>query len=95
MTFVDSNYFLRFLIADQKTHYAQVCELFDSAAHDRVKLFTSVIVFFEIAWVLSSFYEKKKSTLISLLEDILNLEFISINERPLLESSAIISIGLG
>ncbi|MBI4252654.1 PIN domain-containing protein [Candidatus Uhrbacteria bacterium] len=87
MTFVDTNYFLRLLIADVETHHKIARSLFDSAAQAKVKLFTSVIVFFEVSWVLSSFYNKRKTELLSLLEDILNLEFIDIEERPILEEA--------
>lgn len=87
MTFVDTNYFLRFLIGDQETQHMTVRSLFDDAIHDKVKLFTSVLVFFEVTWVLSSFYGKKKTELIGILDDLLSLEFIRIQERHLLEES--------
>lgn len=87
MTFVDTNYFLRLLLADNEAHHKTVRLLFDDAAEGKVKLFTSVLVFFEISWVLSSFYNRKKAELLALLEDVLSLGFIDIEERPYLEES--------
>lgn len=87
MTFVDTNYFLRLLLADNEAHHKTVRLLFDDAAKGKVKLFTSVLVFFEVSWVLSSFYNRKKAELLALLEDVLSLEFIDIEERPLLETA--------
>jgi predicted nucleic-acid-binding protein len=87
MTFIDTNYFLRLLLADNDTHHKTARVLFHDAATGKIRIFTSVLVFFEISWVLSSFYQKKRTELISLLEDILNLEFIAIEERPILEEA--------
>jgi len=87
MIFVDTNYFLRLLIGDEEAQNRKALALFDNAAAGRTKLFTSLLVFFEISWVLSSFYGKRKGELIVLLEDILNLEFIFLEERPLLEEA--------
>lgn len=87
MIFVDTNYFLRLLLNDSTGQHAIARALFDDAAKGKAKLFTSVIVYFEVYWVLSSFYNKNRRELIILLTDILNLEFISLEERPLLETA--------
>lgn len=87
MTFVDTNYFLRLILDDNEAQHKTARTLFDDAEKGKIKLFTSVIVFFEISWVLSSFYSRKKTELLALLDDVLSLEFIDIEERPLLEES--------
>lgn len=87
MIFVDTNYFLRFLIKDN-THQAQkVKELFEQAAQDKKKLVTSAIVFFEIYWVLSSFYGTKKQEIIRVLQGLLEMPFISFDQKPTLEQA--------
>lgn len=87
MNFVDTNYFLRFLLNDDTDQHAQASNLFRLASEGKVNLTTSLIVFFEIYWVLSSFYEKDKYEISQLLQKILNLNFIDFKERPLLFDS--------
>lgn len=87
MTFVDTNYFLRFLLKDVDSQHQKAKELFRRAVLGQEKLFTSVIVFFEIYWVLSSFYGKDKPELIETLRKILALEFIKLGQRELLEEA--------
>lgn len=86
MIFVDTNYFLRFLLKDNAGKQKKEAEnLFLSGAEGKVKLVTSIIVFFEIYWVLYSFYKKNKQELINILEKILKMEFIVLQERDLLK----------
>jgi predicted nucleic-acid-binding protein len=49
-----------------------------------IKLFTSLVVFFEVYWVLTSFYRQKKEKIISVLEDILKMSFVALPERIIL-----------
>lgn len=84
MIFVDTNYFLRFLLKDKENQYQEARKLFEKGAVGEIKLFTSLIVFFEIYWVLSSFYGKQKSDLIRILEDILSLSFIRFENGEIL-----------
>lgn len=84
MIFIDTNFFLRFLLADNKEQFEEVKSLFSQAAEGRVKLFTSIIVYFEIYWVLSSFYKQNKSDTASTLEKILEMEFIFLEEHEIL-----------
>ena len=73
MIFIDANYFLRFLLKDIKQQYLSVKKLMLNAAQGEVKLFTSTIVFFEIYWVLRSYYGAKKDGLIKTLQEILRI----------------------
>ena len=84
MIFVDTNYFLRFLLADQETQHATAKALFKKAAAGEVDLFTSLIVFFEVYWVLASFYKKQKSELVEKLEGLLCMTFIDYKDRDVL-----------
>lgn len=56
MMFVDTNYFLRFLLEDNKAQAQKVKQLFETASRgEGEELTTSLVVFFEIYWVLTSF----------------------------------------
>lgn len=83
--FIDTNYFLRLLLKDDKKQFNIVYKLFQEAVINKVKLHTSVIVFFEIYWVLSSFYKKNKQLCINLLDKILKMDFIQIENRDILK----------
>lgn len=87
MIFVDTNFFLRFLLKDQNAQHQQAKSLFHDAARGKIRLFTSLIVFFEIYWVLSSFYEKQKKELIEKLESVLAMSFVQFQERSFLEAA--------
>lgn len=84
MIFVDTNYFLRFFLKDIKKQYTDAEVLFEKSALGKIQLFTSVIVFFEIDWVLSSFYKVSKERVIVILEKILKMDFLLIEWRELL-----------
>lgn len=87
MIFVDTNYFLRFLLKDVNQQHRQAKKLFIQAAIGKIRLFTSVIVFFEIYWVLASFYEKGKSEVVGILEDVLKMEFIDWENKEILDKA--------
>lgn len=86
MTFVDTNYFLRFLLNDINKQHLEAKQLFLEASEGKVKLFTSTIVFFEIYWVLSSYYEKNKQEMVDSLQKILDLNFIVLKEKQILSN---------
>lgn len=88
MTFVDTNYFLRFILKDNPKQSQEARTLFEKALLRKENLFTSTIVIFEIYWVLSSFYGKKKKAIISTLNNILRMTFIGIEERAVLYEAA-------
>ena len=87
MTFVDTNYFLRFLLRDNESQYEKTKQLFIEASNGEIELTTSVIVFFEVYWVLKSFYGKSKSELCEILDKLLALTFIHLEEREILKNS--------
>lgn len=87
MTFIDTNYFLRFLLNDINKQHLEAKKLFLDGSIGKQKLFTSTIVFFEIYWVLSSYYEKKKEEITQALQKILDFEFVDLDERKILVNS--------
>ena len=89
MIFVDTNYFLRFLLAGGEEQRREAKELFKKGALGKVKLFTSVIVFFEIYWVLFSFYKKDKNEVKKILSNVLKMDFVEFAERQILTKSVL------
>lgn len=82
--FIDTNYFLRFLLKDINPQHLEAKNLFLSASEGKTALITSIIVFFEIYWVLSSYYERNKTEAANVLEKVLSLNFIELEEREML-----------
>jgi predicted nucleic-acid-binding protein len=81
MIFVDTNYFLRFLLNDNSVQHQKVKKLFMKAANGDVSLCTSTIVFFEIFWVLENVYQKSKHEVTEILSKLLKLPFLEIDEK--------------
>ena len=61
MIFIDTNYLLRFLLKDIDSQYLEAKKLLLQAARGEKKVITSTIVFFELFWVLKSYYKKDKT----------------------------------
>ncbi len=93
--FVDTNYFLRFLLTDINAQHLKAKKLFKKGLTGEVELITSEIVFFEIYWVLSFFYGKKKEALVVILEDLLKMSFIKWEARKRLTKSVEVFKELG
>ena len=87
MIFVDTNYFLRFLIDDNFQQAEEAKKLFLDAARGNLELVTSTIVIFEIYWVFKSYYQKTKDEIIGILQKVLAMNFVKIDERDLLQSA--------
>ncbi|OGY30477.1 MAG: hypothetical protein A3F35_03510 [Candidatus Woykebacteria bacterium RIFCSPHIGHO2_12_FULL_45_10] len=87
MIFIDTNYLLRFFLADLEDQHNQARKLLVDAAAGRIKLFTSTVVVFELYWVLRSFYQKDRRQIFQTLKDFLDLEFIHVEERATLKDS--------
>ena len=95
MIFVDTNYWLRFLIGDNTKQQAEAKQLFRQGAEGKVKLFSSLVVFLEIYWVMSSFYGKNKPEIIKILEDVLRLDFVKWENEKLLRMTLAMFIHTG
>ena len=83
MIFVDTNYFLRFLLQDNQEQYKEAKELFLKAARTEENLITSTLVFFEVAWVLRSNPKINKEILVEKLFKLASLN-IDIEHREIL-----------
>jgi predicted nucleic acid-binding protein len=71
--FVDSNVFLRYLNKNEPQHAVAAASLFQKAKDGDVELFCGPPVFFEIAWVLKSFYKISNADILDILESILSI----------------------
>lgn len=87
MEFVDTNYFIRYFLKDNKEQYKIVYNLFHKAILGEKILFTSLIVFFEIYWLLFSYYKKKKEEVIGILFEVLEMDYIELEEREKLKQT--------
>lgn len=84
MIFVDTNYFLRFLIEDNKEQLQTAEKLFLNGAKGNLVLTTSTVVIFEIYWVLKTYYQKSKIEIVKILQKVLKMNFIKTDERNVL-----------
>jgi len=86
MIFVDTNCFLRFFLADNKSQKEVATKLFLSATKREIQLFTSLPVLFEIYWVMRSFYQKNKKKIAYILEEVCSLA-VDIDEKEIFEKA--------
>ena len=72
--FIDTNVFLRSVLDDNLLQAKEARLLFESSVLNKIELKTSVVVIFEAAWVLKSYYNVTKEALRKVLLDILELK---------------------
>lgn len=87
MIFVDTNYFIRYLRDDIPEQSKIAKSLFLSAAGGKKEICTSLIVFFEIFWVVDRLYKYKKDEIIKVLRGVLAMDFLILPERELLKEA--------
>lgn len=76
IVFVDANYFLRLIENDIVNQVSIVKELFEKGLEGKIKLVSSVIVAFEVYWVLKSTYHEERDNLQFALKKIVEIEFV-------------------
>ena len=89
MVYIDANYFIRLILKDIPEQYDQAYKLINSGAKDEIQLLTSTIAFFEVYWVLSSYYQIPKARLAAALNVILKMNFINLPERTILSKAVV------
>lgn len=82
--YVDTNYFLRFFLDDNKKQTRVVRDLFLKGSRAEVELFSSLVVFLEIYWVLQSYYGFSKNQVAESLEAILKMDFIKLDNEEVI-----------
>ena len=73
----DTNFILRYLLADNPQMFTKAKEIFDQAKTGKVILIIEQAVFTEVIFVLSSFYKVPKDTITQILSDLLTYKGIS------------------
>lgn len=71
--FIDTNIFLRLILEDVASQQAIVKKIFEDGAVGKINLNSSVIVFFEIYWVLESSCDVVGPDLVEKLRQVLKL----------------------
>jgi len=87
MIFVDTNYFLRYLRNDIPEQSKIADKLFLDAANGKKNIFTSLVVFFEVYWVVSRSYVYSKDKILEVLRGILAMGFMVLDEKELLKKA--------
>lgn len=88
--FIDTNYFLRFLLKDNEKQFKKILFIFKLAIDKKINLYTSVIVFFELYWVLRSFYKNNKKNCVDLLSKIIKINFIDFENKEIIKEALIL-----
>ena len=73
---VDTNFILRYLLADNKEQYKTAKTIFDQARDGRVQIKLEQSVFVETIFVLSSFYKIPKNKIIEIMHSFLSYKGI-------------------
>src|SRR3990167_9041037 len=76
--FIDSNIFLRTLIADNKKQYYDCIRLLKNVKENRIKAVTGSVILAEIAWTLGSYYNFPKEKIIKAIKAVINLRGLKI-----------------
>ncbi|PIQ72082.1 hypothetical protein COY13_01345 [Candidatus Roizmanbacteria bacterium CG_4_10_14_0_2_um_filter_36_35] len=87
MIFVDTNYFLRYFLDDGSDQHKKATLLLISASKGEKNLTTSTLVIFEIFWVLGSVYKLGKEKKTEIIENLVNMTFVELKERDLLQKA--------
>ena len=87
LVFVDTNYFVRLIENDVEDQMIEVKELFELAVAGKVKLCSSVIVLFEIYWLLKSFYNKSGVELREILIKLIEMSYVEWQDREVLREA--------
>ena len=89
MVFVDTNYFVRFFVADDEQQTEHAIALFQRAEAGNVKLMTLSHVLFELAWTLSRRYKVSKTGVIERLEAIMAMPNLFVPDREIVNEALI------
>jgi predicted nucleic acid-binding protein len=69
--YCDTNYIIRYLLADHEEHFKKTSEIFHQAKTGKVLLIIEQTVFTEVIFVLSSFYKVPKIKISEVMSELL------------------------
>lgn len=87
--FVDTNFFLRFLLNDIPEQSRAIEEILQQAAAGKQKLWANPLVIAEIVWTCESYYELPKNEIKEKVLMILNTPGLEIEDRDLVAEAVI------
>ena len=80
---LDTNVLLRYL-ANDDPHQSQVArDLFDQAEAEKERFFLSTVVLCEVIWTLTTRYRLDRSSLVSVLQEVLSSTLFEVQDRDL------------
>ncbi len=87
MRYIDTNIFLRFLTEEKGNLPQDLLEFFQNLQDGSTKAKCLDIVFFQVIFVLKSFYKVNKDEIIKIMENMLSLDGLYIKNRRILEKT--------
>ncbi len=87
MRYIDTNIFLRFLTERKENLPQDLLEFFQNLQDGSMKAKCLDIVFFQVIFVLKSFYKVNKDEIIKIMENMLSLDGLYIKNRRILEKT--------
>lgn len=83
---IDTNFILRYLLADDKDQYKKANHFFNEAREGKVQIHLEQSVFVEVVFVLYSFYETPKGKIVETMHSLLSYKGIEA-EKELLQNA--------
>lgn len=88
--FADTNIFVRYYLKDDKKLSPLAENIIHGCLSGKYSLVICAVTFLEILWILGSFYRQPKDKLISFLENILEIENLTITDQNLTKTMFLI-----
>jgi len=85
--FIDTNVFIRFLVADNERMARECRKLFQKIEQGKVKAETDLIVITEVIWVLTSFYKIKKTEVVKYIALLLEVKNLLIKDETIINKA--------
>ena len=79
--FVDTNVWLRFLVADDEKSFLLCQQFFKKVEEGKFRIYTSTIVLLEIIYTLTSFYKIDKKQVVEDIKNILSTRNLTLVEK--------------
>lgn len=83
---IDTNFIIRYLIADNKEQFIKAKEIFDQAKSGQISIILEQTVFTETIFVLNSFYKVPREKICTILSELLTYKGIKCEKEILLRA---------
>ena len=85
MKYIDTNVFVRFLTEDKNNIPEEFLNFFNDLKEGKIKVKLLDLVFFQVIFVLKSFYKIKKEEIVEVMREILSFQGIYTKNKRVLE----------